>query len=493
MNNFDSLGIQNQLETIVSEARGKFDRILSFSLMAQPSAPHKFEKQLFQMLLELGRFLLQIFFISFGNGDEGKEILNDKGENLKRYRLRKIDYISIFGSVEIDRYYYWSRGIDGFCPLDGELNLPERVYSYYLQEIAVRHGVGETYDESLQKIEDTFGIRLSPRSIMDIMLDSSRNADVFRDEQSAPVDDKEVLVVSVDGKGVPMRKEYLSRKKTRLGRGQKNQKKKISSVAAVYTIKKNVRSAGDILEKPVDSEKIISPRPCAKRIRARLGDKFEKENFIKDVKAEADKRVTKSDKLKVFLCDGERFYWNMKNKYFRDYVGVLDLYHVMEKLWNFSHCFKAEGSPEAKDLVAICLRMLLSDNASGCIRFMTTASLKNGLSKARRKTISGIIGYLKRNIENMRYERCLSMGIPIGSGNVEAACKNLVKDRMEGCGMRWCRNGADAILALRAIYLNGDISEYFEYHIERERKRLYGETTGWKRDEVTATSEKRAA
>lgn len=470
------------LETIVTEAKEKFNGILEFSLNSKASAPHRFEKRLFQMLLELGRIFLHLFFSSFGRGDQGREISNGNGEKLKRCRLRKIDYVSIFGKVEIERYYYWSRGVSGVCPLDGQLNLPGRVYSYYLQEIVVRNGVGEPYERTLDKIEQLFGFRLSPRSLMDVMQDSSRSAEDFRSEQPGPeaCNTKDVLVVSVDGKGVPMRKERLSLNKSRLGKGEKNQKKKMSAVAAVYSIDRNVRSARDVLsnrKRGKEQKRKSSPRPYAKRVRARLGDKLEKENFLKDVRSEADKRCPESDKLKVFLCDGERFYWRLKEEYFSDYTGVLDLYHVMEKLWDFSHCFKAEGSREAEELVSSCLVMLLEGNGLGCIEFMKTASSMPVLGKSRKKTICGIVKYLERNVDKMRYDKYLAMGIPIGSGNVESACKNLIKDRMEGCGMRWSRAGADAMLALRAIYLNGDLGDYFEFHIDKERKRLYQENS----------------
>jgi hypothetical protein len=330
---------------------------------------------------------------------------------------------------------------------------------------------------------------------MDILQDCSRSAGAFRIQQPAPESgsEKGVLVVSLDGKGVPMRKEHLSVKKTRLGRGEKNQKKKISSVSAIYTIDKNIRTAKDILEKPEDGERGSPPRPCGKKTGARLGNKSEKEEFIKNVRNDADKRDSGSDRLKVFICDGERFYWTMKEKYFNEYIGVLDIYHVMEKLWDFSHCFHPEGSPEAKELVTLYLEMLLGGDTLGCIQFMKEASGNMKSGKSRKKTINSITGYFERNADNMHYEKYLKSGIPIGSGNVEAACKNLVKDRMEGCGMRWSISGADAMLALRAISINGDLTPYFEYHIETERKRIYGEIPKWIRADLTPDGEKLAA
>ena len=74
----------------------------------------------------------------------------------------------------------------------------------------------------------------------------------------------------------------------------------------------------------------------------------------------------------------------------------------------------------------------------------------------------------------MAYDVYLRKGDPIGSGVVEGACKHLVKDRMERTGMRWSREGAQAILELRAVDLNGDWEAFWDYHTAKEKERLYG-------------------
>jgi hypothetical protein len=41
--------------------------------------------------------------------------------------------------------------------------------------------------------------------------------------------------------------------------------------------------------------------------------------------------------------------------------------------------------------------------------------------------------------------------------------------------MRWVLEGAQAMLHLRATYLNGDWEAFYEHRIHTEQKRLYGE------------------
>ena len=76
----------------------------------------------------------------------------------------------------------------------------------------------------------------------------------------------------------------------------------------------------------------------------------------------------------------------------------------------------------------------------------------------------------------MRYDEYLAAGYPIGSGVAEGACRHLVKDRLERTGMRWTVPGAQAMLHLRAIYINGSWEKYMNYRIEAEQSRLYGHT-----------------
>ncbi len=73
----------------------------------------------------------------------------------------------------------------------------------------------------------------------------------------------------------------------------------------------------------------------------------------------------------------------------------------------------------------------------------------------------------------MKYDEYLAAGYPIGSGVVEGACRHLVKDRMEQTGMRWRIEGAQAILNLRAIYVNDDWDAFHTLRIQAEQHKLY--------------------
>lgn len=62
--------------------------------------------------------------------------------------------------------------------------------------------------------------------------------------------------------------------------------------------------------------------------------------------------------------------------------------------------------------------------------------------------------YYFHNRHRMDYAAYRQAGLPIGSGTIESACKTVVQARMKQAGMRWSREGAQAMLALRCLLLS---------------------------------------
>lgn len=65
------------------------------------------------------------------------------------------------------------------------------------------------------------------------------------------------------------------------------------------------------------------------------------------------------------------------------------------------------------------------------------------------------LGYLTRRWEQLQYATFRAQGWPIGSGCVESAHGHVVQARLKGRGMRWDREGAAAVLALRVTARSG--------------------------------------
>jgi hypothetical protein len=98
---------------------------------------------------------------------------------------------------------------------------------------------------------------------------------------------------------------------------------------------------------------------------------------------------------------------------------------------------------------------------------------KERLSAAKAKRVKRCCRYLLKNRQRLRYDEYLAKGYPIASGVIEGACRHLVKDRMERSGMHWTLEGAQAMLAVRSVWVNWTWGPYQAYRIKREVERLY--------------------
>jgi hypothetical protein len=108
------------------------------------------------------------------------------------------------------------------------------------------------------------------------------------------------------------------------------------------------------------------------------------------------------------------------------------------------------------------------------IKTLTELAAQPQWNAVQRQTIQQAVHYYTRNQGWMRYDAYVAQGWPIGTGVVEGACGHLVKDRMEQAGMRWTPTGAQAVLDLRAVRLNGDWDAYWQFHRQQQHQRVYG-------------------
>lgn len=82
-----------------------------------------------------------------------------------------------------------------------------------------------------------------------------------------------------------------------------------------------------------------------------------------------------------------------------------------------------------------------------------------------------MIAHYEKNESRMHYARLRKQDLEISSGVVEGAVRHLVGVRLDGPGMRWGRDRAEAVLHLRCVLINGLWSD-FERHLARQQVRL---------------------
>jgi len=270
------------------------------------------------------------------------------------------------------------------------------------------------------------------------------------------------------------------------GKKKRNGKKQMAYVGAVYTIDRFRRTTDEVLDEMARRARTKErPRPQHKRVWAEMTRIVEgepvsgREWLFCSLAVECQQRDPDRKKTLICLLDGERSLWDMQRFWFGRAIGILDIFHVSERIWGVAHCFHAKESEAAWQFATHHLRMILDGKVGYALRNLRRLldEKKKILGPKKRKTVRAAITYFENNQDHMRYDEYLAAGYPIGSGVVEGACRHLVKDRLELTGMRWERKGAQSMLHLRAIYLNREWDQFVNYRIEKEQAALYGPGT----------------
>jgi hypothetical protein len=470
------------------------ERIQNAADQEQPI--HQVEELIFRHVLTMGLALLRSFLAASGDGDVGPTLTlpgerpDEPPQVLPRLdEPRSRPYLSVFGEVTIERVGYGQDRLDA-APLDARLHLPRRQYSYLLQRWLGAFVIDDAHAEAVRKLLMILGITIPVKASEDLNREQASDVELFQDHLPVPEPSQEgsLVVVTADCKGVPLIRSALAAAESeesreapaspgphpRRGKGEKANKKRMAAVGAVYTIERFVRTTDEVIDE-LQRKKAGKrrPRPQHKRVRADL--LLGKVTLFLWLADELSRRNPEGAKSVIFLSDGERALHDRQREYLPEGVTcILDLLHVMERLWKVAWClFDEKAKAQAERWVEDRLRMLLEGKVGLVIGGLRQTLTKRKLRGSRRKTMREVINYFDGNRNRMRYDEYLAAGYPIGSGVIEGACRHLVKDRLERAGMRWHPDGAQAMLDLRATYLNGEWEAFWSYHVEQEDDRLY--------------------
>jgi hypothetical protein len=168
----------------------------------------------------------------------------------------------------------------------------------------------------------------------------------------------------------------------------------------------------------------------------------------------------RSDLRLSLLCDGAPEMWNLLAEQFTaEKLGVevhrlVDLWHLLEKLGAAARVMR-DDEPEVRAQVqAWRLRLLNDTHAAGQILWELRLSGRENVRVGKDRPVHDAITYLENHGDKMDYATARRQGLPVGSGNVEATCKNLFEVRMKRSGARWKERTGEHVVHLRALALS---------------------------------------
>jgi hypothetical protein len=244
---------------------------------------------------------------------------------------------------------------------------------------------------------------------------------------------------------------------------------------AFYSIAANVRSPEDVLQGQSPTEAKITNKRLWAEMNLIGHEEVSRgaERVFESLAEEYAERDPKRKKTLVCLMDGDRHLWSLQQQHLPEAIEILDLFHVIEKLWLAAHCFHREASLEAERWVGRHLEMLLENKVDSVRGLLQRAINKKSLNSTKLEHLRSVYRYFSINRQRMQYGDYLAAGYPIGSGVIEGACKHVIGDRMCGTGMRWEFEGAQPMLDLRVTKLNEEWDELIAYRIRTEQERIY--------------------
>lgn len=394
--------------------------------------------------------------------------------------------VMVFGEITRRRLAYRKKGYPNLHPADAAFNLPEEHYSHGLRRLAAIEASRGSFGAAAEAIERATGQRVGKRQVEELTRRAAVDVEAFyQQRRHEPVDAADILVISCDGKGIVMRPEALreqtrkaaqaatTKLATRLSKGEKNGRKRMATVGAVYDVTPAPRTAEDIFGQRQD------------RVEAPVADnKWLTASVVRDAAAvvagvldEAERRDPDHARTWVALVDGnnhqiDRIEKEAKARGVIVFI-VIDLIHVLEYLWSAAWCFFAEGDPAAEQWVRDRAVAILQGGAREVAAGIRRRASTEQLSAAGRHRADACAGYLTNKAAYLDYPKALSSGWPIATGVIEGACRHICKDRMDLTGARWGLEGAEAVLKLRTVRSNGDFDEYWRFHLARERARVH--------------------
>jgi len=386
------------------------------------------------------------------------------------------------GAVTYGRAYLRRNG-DGWFPLDALLGITADGFSWRVIDLVTRLAARVSYGATQDIMRAMLGWSPSTEAIEALVIGLGRRAPDFMAAQQPLDDDGEVLIIETDGKAAPMATEAeleARRQKRKHGRkcgcgcqrhrgrkrrkGKKEQRKKrkkrghnskngrSATLTAMYTLR---RGEDGKLHGPIN-----------KKVWGRFGPR---RDAIACARDHATRRGfgPETDKTIQIVIDGERCLRKELGKQFPYAVMTLDLRHAQERLWKTGRLFHEEASPELEQWVEPLNRLLLGGRVETLVKrlkkILKSIPLRGPNTKNKRKTLSEQIAYFEERKEMMHYDQYYQEDLVLATGVIEGACRYVVGERLDCSGMRWKLEGAEPLLQLRCIELNGDWDQFIAW------------------------------
>ena len=468
-----SAEVEPEKRRSVSAVRGAFEEIMAEVTGSSPALLHEVEARLFGQVMRLGVLLIGVWLVH-RLPSSVPETLRDRGGWFRFRGMASRAVRTRFGPGQALRPEYTLVHGDGpptVAPFDRQIGLAAGRMSLGVH-LGVCSLVARMPFQTCHDVMKAFGGYVpSTRAMHGIVDGLGPLAAVFLEELEAPEDDGEIVVVEVDHKGAPhmgpeehrrrrqkhrkqprglakregrrarrLRKETV-RKKT----GDKSKNARMAAIGVVYTLR---RLPDGSVEGPIN-RRVFGTFKGTRRLFTTLAREAKKRGY--------------GHKETIFLADGETQLWNLRGEFFPKARPCLDWFHLCEYLWKAGGAVHRSKTKAGKNELKRWVQDRKQELRSGQIDEVLTAVEKlygqigksGPGTKSRRERVGRALTYIANHREFMPYKELVEQGLVIGTGNIEGAAK-YIGSRLDGSGMRWSKERAEHVLALRCVLASGE-------------------------------------
>lgn len=469
--------LEGELAAALAEPVEAFSAMLTWTVQDAAGMDHgDREKEISQSGRELQRRLLQATFALDCAGEERVSHVTSaagiRHGGVETGHSRGV--ASIFGPVRATRLAYRNRREANLYPADARWMLPEDVYSLGMRALVAFHLATGGYEQTQEIIAARTGVRIGRAQLTGLAADLAYWAGDFyaRRALNAPDDAPagDVLMLQADGKGIAMRPEH---RKGKGGDASHPGIKKMAEVVAVADITPAVRKPEDIAAPPARRAEHPGPTARHKWVSASITDDIPA--MIGAAFDEADRRDPDRTRQRVFLVDGNKQQITAITEHAAarglNVPVLIDYLHTAGYLRKAAAALHPGDHAAAGEWADGQLLRILHGRAKA-----VAATLRSIADKTRTNPRTAHLDpadldkaatYLANNHRHMRYDKALAAGWPIATGLIEGACRYVIEDRFGITGARWSPDGAEDILELRAIVVNGDLDDYLNHYKKR--------------------------
>ena len=408
-----------------------------------------------EVALSCGRAALSKYLSEMS---EAAPVCPNCGEPMRNLDKRSKTIVTLLGEVEYSRNYYGCCNVERECnehaiPKDENLGVSGTRFTEAVKRVTAQIAASDSFKDTSSNLKFLCGIDVSAKEAEYIAKDCGAkiieqqlqeiNAafDIFSSAASKPKAPIQKLYIEYDGTGVPIRKQELAGVKGKQPDG--SAKTREIKTGCIFT-----QSRLDKDENPVRDADSAS-------YFANIGTMNE---FSPLLYSEAVKRGVDHAQQVIVIGDGAKWIWSLAQEKFGGATEIIDLYHAKEHVANLVKATisdRVEIERQKKNLFELLENGDIDALVLGFRELPATTDEQHNKIRVE-------CNYFTENRKRMQYPAFRKQGLFVGSGVIEATCKNVIGKRLKQSGMHWSVAGANKIATLRCAVMSGAFETYLQ-------------------------------